>query len=324
MPGAADMASQRDYPQSSPPDQPADHSPGRLQQRLDNLPDGHPSSPRDEDGSWRAPAVRLKDLELPVDAEDQPQASDATSDAWRKEVPGFRASWADHLERWPQEDRPPADRSDDEPGSWRSDAGHPLSKEQLIDTDSALKKVQEAESRVTGVMKAIEATVPGAALVGLDHRLKGEDRFKEKVAYEAARKPDEPVTEIVDRIPDKIRYTCQFSPERYTDGYWRFNDQLASQGNELLLSRNAWEEREYKGINTRWLSPEGQIFEVQFHTPDSFEAKQLTHEAYERLRSRNDLGAEGPELEDFQCIVTSKLEVPDRAATIPDYRREGY
>jgi hypothetical protein len=283
MPGAADLADRPDDP-DRPPDQAPDHSPGRLQQRLDNLPDGHPSSPRDEDGSWRAPAVNLKDLELPIedapseteapsDTADQPQPPDATSDTWRKEVAGFKAAWETHLERWPETDPPPVDRSDDQPGSWRSDAGHPLTKEQLTDIDKVLKQVKEVELKVTGMMKAVESSVPGAALVGLDRSLKGEDRFREKVAYEAARKPDRPVDDIIERIPDKIRYTCQFTPERYTDGYWDFHQQLKEQGNEFLLCRNSWEEQEYKGINTRWLATEGQTFEVQFHTPDSFEAK---------------------------------------------------
>ena len=39
---------------------------------------------------------------------------------------------------------------------------------------------------------------------------------------------------------------------------------------------------QYKGINSQWIDPEsGQRFEVQFHTRISFEAKQLTHDAYE-------------------------------------------
>ena len=44
----------------------------------------------------------------------------------------------------------------------------------------------------------------------------------------------------------------------------------------------------YKGINSQWIEPDsGQRFEVQFHTRISFEAKQLTHPAYERLRTRS-------------------------------------
>ncbi len=44
---------------------------------------------------------------------------------------------------------------------------------------------------------------------------------------------------------------------------------------------------QYKGINSRWRVPASrQIFEVQFHTYASFEAKQETHGAYEKMRSR--------------------------------------
>ena len=44
---------------------------------------------------------------------------------------------------------------------------------------------------------------------------------------------------------------------------------------------------QYKGINSQWIEPDtGQRFEVQFHTGISFEAKQLTHTAYEQLRTQ--------------------------------------
>ena len=47
-----------------------------------------------------------------------------------------------------------------------------------------------------------------------------------------------------------------------------------------------WSDDKYKGINSQWIEPDsGQRFEVQFHTRISFEAKQLTHHAYERLRT---------------------------------------
>ena len=55
----------------------------------------------------------------------------------------------------------------------------------------------------------------------------------------------------------------------------------------MIYSKNHWrDDPEYKGINTRWVTPEGQRYEVQFHTAESFHAKQqVTHEAYERLRN---------------------------------------
>ena len=41
---------------------------------------------------------------------------------------------------------------------------------------------------------------------------------------------------------------------------------LESCGHEMYLSKNSWGNLEYKGINTRWVTQEGQRFEVQFHT----------------------------------------------------------
>src|SRR6202034_3993016 len=61
---------------------------------------------------------------------------------------------------------------------------------------------------------------------------------------------------------------------------------LKDQGFELHKLKNSWSDDQYKGINSQWIEPEtGQRFEVQFHTRISFEAKQLTHKAYERLRT---------------------------------------
>jgi len=62
-----------------------------------------------------------------------------------------------------------------------------------------------------------------------------------------------------------------------------------------------------------------QRFEVQFHTRISFEAKQLTHGAYERLRTRQPDKFEQMVLEAFQKKVAADVPVPRGATDIPDY-----
>ena len=55
---------------------------------------------------------------------------------------------------------------------------------------------------------------------------------------------------------------------------------------ELIKLKNLWAEEQYKGINSQWRRLEtGLRVEVQFHTPESLEAKEVTHGAYERIRS---------------------------------------
>ena len=76
-----------------------------------------------------------------------------------------------------------------------------------------------------------------------------------------------------------------YSPQRYADGVRADVERLKAEGFELIKLKNLWADEQYKGINSQWRRPAtGLRFEVQFHTPESLEAKELTHEAYERIR----------------------------------------
>ena len=290
-----------------------------LQHRGDRLQRGHPSSPYDEDGTVRPAAISLKELEA------ADETDDGVSEGWRAALPRLQGLWERHKERWPAEQRSPVDRPKDEEGSWRGDGpGQYLNAEENLVTEHALDRVHDAEREVTGTMQAVEAEVPGARLVGLEHRLKGMERFKEKVSTELRAKPDRSIDEITGRMADAFRYTYQCDVDSYVSSYNKISGSLELHGNELILRRNLWDSPDYKGVNTRWLTSNGQVFEVQFHTADSFQAKQLTHGAYERLRTKAASSAERPELEFFQQTATSNVRVPVGVAAITDYRKDGY
>ena len=93
-------------------------------------------------------------------------------------------------------------------------------------------------------------------------------------------------TEALAQISDVVRLTFTYRETAYTDG--------RAEGSGTTRNRRVHPGRtaqylgidQYKGINTRWREPNsGVIFEVQFHTQASLEAKELTHGAYERIRS---------------------------------------
>ena len=75
---------------------------------------------------------------------------------------------------------------------------------------------------------------------------------------------------------------------------------------------NNWlDNPEYKGVNSRWRTPEGGRFELQFHTPESLDAKEnRTHRAYERLRSPETARAEQRALRTYQRLVSAAVPVP--------------
>ena len=170
-------------------DRPATWSHADLRQRLEHLSPAHPSS-----------------------LADRPDRN-----FW-SEVPRFQDAWADHLRRWPEDRRVSAvDRSRDPAGSWRGDGNQYLNPEQHAQVREVIAEVQEAEKGLTTDMQAAQReNTCGAWLDGLKHRLKGEDRLKEKLAELSANSaPDASPAELMREIPDAIRYTFCFEPDKY-------------------------------------------------------------------------------------------------------------
>jgi hypothetical protein len=246
------------------------------------------------------------------------------------EVPRFQDMWNDHERRWPAERRAAVDRSDDPPWSYRSDGGFYLNAEQHAETTETIRKIRGAEPRISADMQAAEQENRyGGWIEGFQHRLKGEDRLKEKAAEELAAEQlkagaRKTPAEVVRQIPDAIRCTFCFERETYARGYYDIKERLESYGYEMYQSKNSWGGREYKGINTRWVTQEGHRFEVQFHTPESFHAKEyVTHKAYERIRNPLISDRERKELKEYQREVSSTIRTPDGATDIPDYEKKG-
>jgi hypothetical protein len=181
--------------------------------------------------------------------------------------------------------------------------------------------IREIEDKiVTPAMRRIEAEDPDRHLAGLEYRCKGEDRIMEKVAGALEEQSGLVPQDALASIKDAIRYTFQYTEEHYTEGVYADIDRLKATGFELFDLRNSWASKEYKGINSRWRVPEnGQLFEVQFHTKISFEAKQLTHPAYERIRTPATSKAEQDELVDFQRRVTACVLEPRSTRDVPNY-----
>jgi hypothetical protein len=187
--------------------------------------------------------------------------------------------------------------------------------------DRAYERVREIEQgTVTPAMRRIEAGDPDRHLAGLDHRLKGKDRLTEKVEFDVQKKGRD-VEQAVANVKDTIRYTFVYNEETYTAGVYADCQRLDDAGFGRFDRRNSWEHAEYKGINSRWHIPgTGQLFEVQFHTQASLDAKEETHSAYERIRSLPEDDGEVAELHTYQREVTAKVPVPPDASDIPDYR----
>jgi hypothetical protein len=280
-----------------------------LQARLERLPANHPSSPFRDDGTRKPPPVDLSKYELPL-----PDDPDSPADP----------------------DLPAADQARTDPdGSWDW-KGYHLTPEQNRAADRSLARCREAEGRdaegnygdhgLTPAMRRIEAQLEHGKLVANTERfvLKDPDRYKEKLAERIAFQPDETVDDLVSKIHDGVRYTFEYDDEHYTEEVFETESRLEQHGFGLIIRRPRWDGEEYKGINSQWRDSDSDLtFEIQFHTHASWEAKQRTHFAYERLSDPRTSPEERENLSRFQHQVVTSVPIPPGALDIPHYRKKG-
>jgi hypothetical protein len=237
--------------------------------------------------------------------------------AWDTAALELRQVWEAHETKWP------------DPEDAGGDGDRHLNPEASAEVERCCGQIREiAENIITPAMRALESEDPDRHLIGLEHHLKGTERLKEKVATALEEQPNLTPRQALSAVPDAIRFTLSYSEEQYTTRLTADLERLTASGCELAKPlKNGWESDQYKGINTQWReSTTAQLFEVQFHTQASYEAKQLSHAAYERIRNPQTSDAELPELEDFQRKVCAKIPIPPGAtdiAYLPRKDRDG-
>jgi hypothetical protein len=245
--------------------------------------------------------------------------ADAERGSWDDALPSLRAAWEQHQDRYPERERAtPRTHTD---GSWSSGETRRLTPEQNTEATKACADIHDEGERVAlPAMRQIEAADPSRGLAGVEHMLKGADRLKEKTADALRGRPGLTATQALSIVPDPVRFTFTYGPDRYADGVLADVERLKEIGLEEVKLKNLWSDEQYKGINSQWRRPEtGLRIEVQFHTPASLEAKELTHKAYERIRSTGVSPTERSELEAFQRRVNALLGTPPGTTEIPDF-----
>jgi len=264
-----------------------------------------------------------------------PDSADRASAAWPERAEPEPASDIVHL----APDLKPGPTGDEprygSDGSWEWN-GRYLTPTQSQIADGALSRYITAEGRnvfgsygqsgLTPAMRRIEARLERGQLLPdtESHALKTPDSFKESLADLISRHPDKPAEELSHEVHDAIRYAYIFENNDYADATLQVHSRLKSHGFELEARRNSWKNPEYKGINTRWRDPAHDlVFEVQFHTASSWDAKQRTQRSYRRITDPATPPAERVQLRAIQAKTSAMIPVPPGAASIPDYRREG-
>ena len=147
-------------------------------------------------------------------------------------------------------------------------------------------------------------------LVGYSHRLKGEESISRKILFDSNRTGIS-LEEACDRIGDSVRYTLVCDEATFTEQVRSGMEALIAKGYTVNHFRNTFDKAMYKGVNVSLISPDGIVMELQFHTEESYYAKEeQSHVIYEI--ARNDyVSPEAKKVANvLRRIVASHIDMP--------------
>lgn len=174
-------------------------------------------------------------------------------------------------------------------------------------------KVIKNEPTITLDLKEISNNT-GTELVGLDFRLKSKESYLRKVNTDSKKSLNpEIIKDTIENTNDIIRYTYQSSYKNLTSKYFEINEALKDKGYSQIKLKNYWNDKTsaYKGVNCNYINQNGQKFEVQFHTAESFELKNNElHKFYEEFRLDITPDERRIELTNEMFKLSSKLKRP--------------
>ncbi|MGA5562708.1 ATP nucleotide 3'-pyrophosphokinase [Streptomyces platensis] len=200
-------------------------------------------------------------------------------------------------------------------GGWHQDGLH-LTAAENKKVNGFVARARRAERTISPEVRAA-ARISHAELVGFDQRLKSPDSLKRKVATRLRETPGQTVDAALRTINDAVRFTLQWPAGTYSQGVHTAAGLLSTWGNDSARWTNTWNRPGYKAINSVWRAPRsGQLFEVQFHTPESKAAQLETHKLYEEQRLPGTPPARVRELQEQQNAIFAAVPVPPGAGRL--------
>jgi len=193
----------------------------------------------------------------------------------------------------------------------------PIKEDLLLSVDKLVEKSQKIEPTITADINNI-ATKAGGKLVGLENRLKSPYSIKRKIEAEVADGFSKSLS--LNKIRDAIRYTTVFKENDFVTRYKAMQYLLAIEGYKTIVVKNTWKnDSVYKGVNTFIQNEDGDVFEMQYDTQQSFDVKNgLLHKLYEKFRDPKTSIHEKEKLLLEMRKLSSKIKVPEGVELIED------
>ncbi|WP_236615001.1 XopAD/skwp family type III secretion system effector, partial [Xanthomonas euvesicatoria] len=183
-----------------------------------------------------------------------------------------------------------------------------------LKAQALLRRARQMEPQVTDMLQNIAAR-HGGQLAGTQHQLKSYGSLQDKLKQRMALKK-QPLDEAAASVNDALRYSVVLEPQGFTAGLRAVLAALDDQGHARVKLTNQFTEYPpvFKAINVTLRSPEGALWEIQFHTPETFALKERFHDLYKRAHA---LAVGGASRAEQRTLQAPALEAFKRVASPP-------
>ena len=182
---------------------------------------------------------------------------------------------------------------------------------------AVFEKAAKSEPAITDAMQR-HAQACGAEMDGLEFRMKDGDSFMRKVRKDAQEHGHQGQLKAAGKLYDAVRYTQVSDEKNLVANAKKTLTNLKAEGYNVVGVKNTWKDPNtaYNGINVKLRSPDGQQFELQFHTRDSLRVKEQIHTLYEEQRKLSTRDPRYKELNDQMMAISSGQRRPDSIETL--------
>lgn len=183
-----------------------------------------------------------------------------------------------------------------------------------LKAQALLRRARQMEPQVTDMLQNIAAR-HGGQLAGTQHQLKSYGSLQDKLKQRMALKK-QPLDEAAASVNDALRYSVVLEPQGFTAGLRAVLAALDDQGHARVKLTNQFTEYPpvFKAINVTLRSPEGALWEIQFHTPETFALKERFHDLYKHAHA---LALGGASRSEQRKLQAPALEAFKRVASPP-------
>ncbi|RMT49934.1 hypothetical protein ALP47_01718 [Pseudomonas savastanoi] len=194
-----------------------------------------------------------------------------------------------------------------------------------LEAQSLLKRARKMEPRVTHMLRRVAESHAGQ-LAGMDHQLKSVGSLKENLKQQMAVK-NKTLEEAVAGVNDALRYSVVLDPQDFTAGLRGVLASLDDQGHVRVKLNNLFAKHQpaFKSVNVTMRSPEGALWEIQFHTPDTFRLKEQFHDLYKHSYALQLQGAPLTDQREVQAPAQDAFRLvpsPPECDDIDDWEEE--